>query len=288
MTPPVCLTVAGTDSGGAAGVAADLATFAGLGVHGGCVVTAVTAQDTTGVHDVHPVPTASVQRQWEAVLGDLSVAAVKTGMLGTAEVVEWLSHRLAGLATSQGTSRGASVVVDPVLVATSGAVLGDAEVARAYVEALLPVCTVVTPNLEEARALAGDPTAGPRELAGRLSELGPAVVVTGGPDGAAIDGPCRDWLAEPGREPVALTHPAVDTEHDHGTGCTFSAALAAHLAHGLALTGAVEASADFTTRQLRLSRDWRLGRGRGSIAHLTTTGPVAGTRLPTTSLRGAR
>ncbi|WP_460716989.1 bifunctional hydroxymethylpyrimidine kinase/phosphomethylpyrimidine kinase, partial [Nocardioides ginsengisegetis] len=118
MTPAVALTVAGTDSGGAAGIAADLATFAALGVHGACVVTAVTAQDTTGIRDVHPVPLASVESQLDAVLDDLPVAAVKTGMLGTPEVVELLARHLAGR----------PLVVDPVLVATSGVVLGDEHV----------------------------------------------------------------------------------------------------------------------------------------------------------------
>jgi hydroxymethylpyrimidine/phosphomethylpyrimidine kinase len=253
-SPAVVLTVAGTDSGGAAGIAADLTTFADLGVHGAAVVTAVTAQDTTGVQAVHAVPAAIVLAQLEAVLEDLPVAAVKTGMLGTPEVVGLVAEQLAVL--------GVPLVVDPVLVATSGAVLGDAQVVHAYLDHLLPVATVITPNTDEARALLGA-SGSPDRMATALTELGPAVVITGG----GPTGTCTDWVAVPGEEPVALSHPAVDTSSDHGTGCTFSAALSVHLAHGIPLTTAVRRAATYTAGQLRLSQTWSLGRGRGPIAH---------------------
>ena len=145
MNPHVALTVAGTDSGGAAGIAADLATFAALGIHGACVVTAVTAQDTTGVSDIHAIPISTVEAQLAAVFADLPVAAVKTGMLGSAEAVELVARLCAGR----------PLVVDPVLVATSGAVLGGEDVRRAYLDHLLPVASVITPNLDEARAPLG-------------------------------------------------------------------------------------------------------------------------------------
>jgi hydroxymethylpyrimidine/phosphomethylpyrimidine kinase len=254
VTPAVVLTVAGTDSGGAAGIAADLATFADLGVHGAAVVTAVTAQDTTGVRAVHAVPATVVLAQLEAVVEDLPVAAVKTGMLGTPEIVGLVAERLEAL--------GAPLVVDPVLVATSGAVLGDAQVARAYLEHLLPVATVITPNADEARTLLGA-SASPDRMAAALTGHGPAAVLTGG--GAA--GTCTDWVAVPGEEPVALSHPAIETTSDHGTGCTFSAALAVQLAHQIPLTTAVRRAAAYTAGQLRLSQSWSLGRGRGPIAH---------------------
>jgi hydroxymethylpyrimidine/phosphomethylpyrimidine kinase len=256
MNPAVVLTVAGTDSGGAAGLAADLATFAAFGVHGACVVTAVTAQDTTGVHDVHPVPLSTVEAQLDAVLSDLPVGATKTGMLGSAAVVELIARRLAGR----------PLVVDPVLVATSGAVLGDDDVVAAYRELLLPVATVVTPNAEEARALLGR-DADPETAAEALSALGPAVVLTGGGTTGAT---CTDWLAVPRARAVALTHSAVPTTNDHGTGCTFSAALAAHLARGADLHAAVRDASRFTAQQLHASRHWTLGRGRGPVAHTTT------------------
>ncbi len=253
-SPRVVLTVAGTDSGGAAGVAADLATFGDLGVHGACAVTAVTAQDTTGVHAVHRVPPRMVAAQIDAVLDDLPVAAVKTGMLSTPEVVALVAERLRLL--------GGPLVVDPVLVATSGAVLGDAQVVAAYLEHLLPVATVITPNADEAGALLGAPGP-PDRMAEALTRLGPAVVLTGG----GPDGICTDWVAVPGQDPVALSHPAVATTNDHGTGCTFSAALAAQLAHEVPLIAAVRRAAAYTAGQLRLSQSWTHGHGRGPIAH---------------------
>lgn len=143
MTPPVVLTIAGTDSGGGAGIAADLTTFAALGVHGACVVTAVTAQDTVAVHAIHPVPFDSVAAQLEAVLGDLDPAVVKTGMLGSADVVRLVAERC----------KGRILVVDPVLRATTGAALADEGVVAAYRQHLLPVAAVITPNEEEHAAL---------------------------------------------------------------------------------------------------------------------------------------
>jgi hydroxymethylpyrimidine/phosphomethylpyrimidine kinase len=261
MNPPVALTVAGTDSGGAAGTAADLATFAALGVHGACVITAVTAQDTTGVSNIHAVPIATVEAQLRAVFDDLPVAAVKTGMLGSAEAVELVARLCADR----------PLVVDPVLVATSGAVLGGEDVRRAYLDHLLPVATVVTPNLDEAWALAGR-DGSPKEVAVALADgstSGAAVIVTGGDPEAT--GRCTDWLAEPGKPPIPLTHPAVPTSNDHGTGCTYSSALAAHLAHGASLREAAEEAAAYVTRQLTRSQHWTLGRGRGPIAHTKET-----------------
>jgi hydroxymethylpyrimidine/phosphomethylpyrimidine kinase len=261
-TPPVVLAIAATDSGGGAGLAADLATFASLGVHGTLVVTAVTAQDTTAVTAIHVVPLQVVSEQLDAVLGDLLPAVVKTGMLGSAEAVRLVADRCGAL----------PLVVDPVLRATTGAVLGDASVVTAYREHLLPVAAVITPNADEARILLGlapDDTTPARDLAVDLAALGPAVVLTGGPlpeTGRAV--PCTDWLALPGsREPVPIQHPAVATSNDHGTGCTFASALAAHLAQGLDLPTAARRAAAHVTTQLERSSTWDLGAGRGPIAH---------------------
>ena len=261
-TPPVVLAVGGTDSGGAAGLAADLATVGHLGCHGACVVTAVTAQDTTGVHAVHPVPTAVVAAQLEAVRGDLPVAVVKTGMLASPDVVRLVADRLGRL----------PLVVDPVLVATSGAVLGDAAVVAAYRDHLLPAAMVATPNHAEAQAIAG--VAGPPpELAARLADLSCAVVVTGGPEWRPGDETprCTDWLCAPGGDPTPLHHPAVTTTADHGTGCTYASALAAHLAHGADLATAASDAAAYVTAQLTTSSTWDLGRGRGPVSHLAPT-----------------
>jgi hydroxymethylpyrimidine/phosphomethylpyrimidine kinase len=294
-TPPTVLAIAATDSGGGAGLAADLATLAALGVHGTLVVTAITAQDTTGVHLIHPVPVGVVAAQLDAVLADLPPLVIKTGMLGTADNVRLVAERCAGI----------PLVVDPVLRATTGAELADDAVLHAYRHHLLPVATVITPNAAEARALLGlspdDPAPAP-ELAAALAALGPAVVLTGGPssvlrvgtDPAAgiaeictnTEAPdiCTDWLAA-GGEPIALTHPAVrtadggptengnptesgnPTENDHGTGCTFASALAAHLAHGSDLPTAARNAAAYVTTQLERSSTWDLGAGRGPIAH---------------------
>jgi hydroxymethylpyrimidine/phosphomethylpyrimidine kinase len=272
-TPPVVLTVAGTDSGGAAGVAADLAAIGHLGCHGACVVTAVTAQDTTGVRAVHPVPIEVVDAQISAVLDDLPVRVVKTGMLGSPAVVALVADRLGHL----------PLVVDPVLVATSGAVLGDRPVIDAYVESLLPRASVATPNRDEARVLTGrdDP---PADLAARLADLGCAVVVTGGPEWRPGQraATCTDWVCLPGGQAEPLVHPAVATTADHGTGCTFASAVAALLAQPIppadltaeALGSACLRAAAYVTTQLRTSSTWRLGRGRGPIAH--TPPPTTG------------
>lgn len=265
MSPRVVLTIAGTDSGGAAGIAADLATFGHLGAHGACVVTAVTAQDTLGVHAVHPVPLEVVAAQLDAVLDDLPVAAVKTGMLGSPEVVRLVADRV--------RRARLPLVVDPVLVATSGAVLGDRHVVDAYRTHLLGVATVATPNTDEAAALAGR-RGSQDELARLLAAAGHPVLVTGGASG-------RDLLALPGREPEQIIHPAVDTRNDHGTGCTHSSALAAFLAHGLPLAEAAASAAAYTGGRLVAGRHWRLGRGRGPVAHTIPTGTP--TSVPTST-----
>ncbi|KAA1427343.1 bifunctional hydroxymethylpyrimidine kinase/phosphomethylpyrimidine kinase [Nocardioides antri] len=228
MTPPVVLAIAATDPGGGAGLAADLATFAALGVHGACVVTAVTVQDTLGVHAVHPLPAELVAAQIAAVLDDLPVAVVKTGMLASAEIVEVVVASVASRSLSQGRPR---LVVDPVLRASTGTELADEEVRRAYRDLLIPVATVVTPNEDEFAAL------------GRPDQ--PGVVVTRGGD--------------------------IETTNDHGTGCTYASALAAYLAHGTDIPTAAARAAAYVTRQLNLSRPWDLGRGRGPVAHISTS-----------------
>jgi hydroxymethylpyrimidine/phosphomethylpyrimidine kinase len=259
LTPPVVLAVAGTDSGGAAGLAADLAAIGHLGCHAAFAVTAVTAQDTTGVHAIHALPVEVVAEQVDAVLGDLPVAVVKTGMLGTLDVVRLVADRLGHL----------RVVVDPVLAATSGAVLGDEGVVAAYVDHLLPAALVATPNLDEARTLAGRDAPAP-ELAARLADLGCAVVLTGGPEWrpGSPAATCTDWLCEPGGTASALRRPAVATTADHGSGCTHAGALAARIAHGDALEDAARAAAAYVSDRLADSSRWRLGRGRGPVSHL--------------------
>lgn len=257
MTSPlVALSIAGTDSGGAAGLAADLATFAALGAHGACAVTAVTAQDTTGVHRVLRVPVGDVRAQVSAVLDDLPVAVVKTGMLGAPEVAVAVAELVGDL----------PLVVDPVLVATSGAILAQADVVDAYRDVLLPRATVVTPNRQEAARLTGLGVRTETEyLARAVHDLGPAVVLTGGGTNART---CRDLVVDADGRTTELAHPTIVTSNDHGTGCTFSAALAVHLARGSSLACAARASQELVADALRTSSTWDLGRGRGPVAHV--------------------
>ena len=258
MTPPVVLAIAATDSGGAAGLAADLTTLAALGVHGACAVTAVTAQDTTAVHRIIALSADDVSAQIEAVLGDLPVAAIKTGVLGSVDTAKLIA-RLAR------AHPAIPVVVDPVLVSTTGGELADEEILDAYRQFVIPVATVITPNRYEAAAILGHD--GPAdELARELHALGPAVVLTGGhPDGSR----CTDLLVDAGRL-LELPHPAIATDNDHGTGCTFSAALAAGLAHGHPLEESVRQAQSYVARSLHTSQTWNLGLGRGSVAHIHT------------------
>lgn len=235
MTPPVVLSIAATDPGGGAGLAADLATFAEIGVHGTCVVTAVTAQDTLGVHAVHPIPVNVVAAQLDAVLNDLPVAVVKTGMLASPEVVHLVAERCADR----------PLIVDPVIRATAGTELAGPDVVRAYRKHLLPRAHVVTPNRAEAAILG--PFTRP-------------VVETGSET-------ATDTLRLDGRLIETLRHEVVQTDNDHGTGCTFSAALAAYTAYGIELPAAVRLAGAFTARHLAAGRQWDLGRGRGPIAH---------------------
>lgn len=259
-TPAVVLAVGGTDSGGAAGLVADVTTISTLGAHAACAVTAVTAQDTTGVSRVVRLSAADVAAQVDAVLGDLPVAAAKTGMLGSAEVAGVVAELLGG-------RHDRPLVVDPVLVATSGAVLGEESVVAAYRDVLLPRATVTTPNRDEAVRLTElDPDAADEVLAQALRDLCPAVVLTGGDPDAAT---CRDLVVDRHGRRDVVVHRSIATSNDHGTGCTFSAALATHLAHGTDLTDAVRRSQAFVVRALTTSRRWTLGRGRGPVAHTT-------------------
>jgi hydroxymethylpyrimidine/phosphomethylpyrimidine kinase len=217
---PAVLSIAGSDSGGGAGIQADLKAFARCGVHGMTAITALTAQSTVGVTGIHPVPGEFIVEQVRTVAEDIGVDAVKIGMLGTKETVEAVRQALELLP-------GVPVVIDPVMVAESGAVLLDDAARAAIVTELLPLATVITPNLPEARVLAGDEDDDAEELARALHALGPEnVVVTGGHRDAAtdvfFDGERLELL--PGeRHPDGAAH---------GSGCTHSSALAAHLALG--------------------------------------------------------
>ncbi len=256
MIIPVVLTVAGSDSGGGAGIQADLKTIYALGAHGVCAVTSVTSQNTTGVLERFDLPAPVVVSQMRAVLEDFEVAAVKTGMLANAEVARAVATTLAG--------RGAAnLVVDPVLLSSSGHPLLDEDGKEVLVERLLPLAAFFTPNLPEAEEFAGLPVAGleeMREAARALRRLGPRhVVVKGGhlPGGETVD------VFYDGRRMLEFRGPRMETSDDHGTGCVYSAALATRLARGEPPDRAAAGAREDTLRAL--ANSLRLGRGRGPV-----------------------
>ena len=253
---PVALTVGGSDSGGGAGIQADLKTFFSLGVHGACALTSVTSQNTLGVVSRFDLPAQVVISQVEAVLDDMAVAAVKTGMLATAAVVKALSAFLA--------ERGVrNLVVDPVVLSSSGQRLLDAEAVAVMAGSLLPLAAVFTPNLHEASLFCGEEISGVegmRKAARKLLALGPTCVVV---KGGHLAGKEATDIFYDGKEMLALSSPRVETEDDHGTGCVFSAAVAARLARGEGFTRAVRGAKRDVAAALRGSL--RLGAGRGAV-----------------------
>jgi hydroxymethylpyrimidine/phosphomethylpyrimidine kinase len=254
----VVLTVAGSDSGGGAGIQADLRTFAAHGVHGTSAITAVTAQNSVAVLDWVALEPRMVVAQMEAVASDMDVAAVKTGMLATAAIVSAVAEAIARLALPL-------VVVDPVMVAKSGDRLLDRDAEAAYRERLLPLATVVTPNLPEAEALLGRPVRTlleMREAARALLAMGPrAVVVKGG----HLEGDAVDVFAD-GERLEDLPAPRIATANTHGTGCTYSAAIAARLALGQPRLEAVRGAKAYLTEAIR--RSYSVGHGHGPVDHL--------------------
>jgi hydroxymethylpyrimidine/phosphomethylpyrimidine kinase len=254
------LSVAGSDSGGGAGIQADLKAFARCGVHGMTAITALTAQSTVGVTGIHPVPGEFIVEQVRAVADDIGVDAVKIGMLGTRETVLAVREALALLP-------GVPVVIDPVMVAESGAVLLDDPARAALVTELLPLATVITPNLPEARVLVAGDSDG-EALARALHALGPdAVVVTGGHRDEATD------VFFDGAEVVLLPGERHPDGAAHGSGCTHSSALAAHLARGCTPLEAARAARVVAAEAVRDGlRD--LGAGAGPVDVLGSVRPM--------------
>jgi len=254
----VALTIAGSDSGGGAGIQADLKTFAAHGLHGASAITAVTAQNTVAVRAWAALEPSMVVAQIEAVAEDMSIAAAKTGMLANAGIIEAVADAVARLDISP-------LVVDPVMVAKSGDLLLDESAERAYLEQLLKVATVVTPNLMEAEALLGRPVRdlGAMRVAAReLQALGArAVVVKGGHlEGSAVD------VFFDGARIVELPAPRIPTNNTHGTGCTYAAAIAARLALGDELLEAVRGAKKYVTEAIR--RSYSVGHGHGPLDQL--------------------
>jgi hydroxymethylpyrimidine/phosphomethylpyrimidine kinase len=243
-----CLTIAGSDSGGGAGIQADLKAFAAAGCHGMSAIVALTAQNTLGVSAVHEVPPTFVRAQLEAVFDDLGVDAAKTGMLFSVPVIEAVADYL--------EQHPVPLVVDPVLIASSGARLLEEDAVATLVTRLFPLATVVTPNLAEAEVIAG--TGSKRELAERLHELGaPAAIITGG------HGEPVDHLFD-GHEHIEIPVERHEVAATHGAGCTHSATLAALLAHGESLEDAARSAAETASRAVAQGHR-ELGAGEGPV-----------------------
>lgn len=269
----IALTIAGSDSGGGAGIQADLKTFHQFGVFGTSAITAVTAQNTIGVQAWEALPVELVARQIDAVAEDLSPAAVKSGMLGTADIVEVVAERL-------GRYRFPYYVLDPVMVATSKDRLLDREAETRIARRLVPLATLVTPNLDEAAILAGPDVRTPADMerAGRaLLGMGARAALIKG--GHLAGGEIVDVLVHAGGV-RRVTHPRIDTTSTHGTGCTLSAAIAAGLALGRGLEQAVTDALDFVHRAIAAAPGLGSAEGHGPLNHFVPAPP----RPPTEGL----
>lgn len=256
MKLPVALTIAGSDSGGGAGIQADLKTFAAFGVHGTSAITAITAQNTLTVTDILELPVELIRAQIDAVVDDIGVAAAKTGMLSSAAIIETVARAVEEHGIAQ-------LVVDPVMVAKGGARLLREDAVEALRTRLLPLAAVITPNLPEAEVLLGRPlpTLGDRVAAAHeLRELGPWAVVVKGGHGEERDA-VDVFLAD--GEPAFLEAPRYATANTHGSGCAFSAAIAAGLAQGKPPKEAVQDAKLFITEAIAQSIE--VGHGHGPV-----------------------
>lgn len=257
----IAVTVAGSDSGGGAGIQADLKTFSALGVYGASIITALTAQNTMGVQGIHDIPPSFVALQIDSVFSDLSVNAVKIGMLSQPAIIEAVAKGLE-------RHRATQVVLDPVMIAASGDRLLAPEAVDALRHILLPKATIVTPNLPEAAALLDEQQAENVQAmcrqAERILALGPRAVLVKGGHGTGRES--TDILVD--AQGVRLfSAPRIETRNTHGTGCTLSSAIAAGLAKGLALPEAVEAGKDFISAAIDASTQLHIGRGHGPVHH---------------------
>ena len=257
MTVPTALTIAGSDSGGGAGIQADLKTFSAFRVFGTSVLTALTAQNSVGVHGVFDVPPPFVASQIDAVLSDMGADAVKVGMLSSAPIIHAVAERLSAHPRRP-------LVLDPVMIAKSGDPLLKPEARTALIALMLPLAEVVTPNLHEAAALAEMPVSTEKDMeeaARRIAALGPRHVLV---KGGHLEGAATDILWD-GRAFRRYTAPRLDSPHTHGTGCTLSAAIAAGLARGRALGDAVEEAKRYVSAAI--AAGFQAGRGVGALRH---------------------
>lgn len=262
-TPAIALTIAGSDSGGGAGIQADIKTFSALGVYGASAITALTAQNTEGVRAIHDVPADMVRQQLSAVLEDLSVGAIKIGMLSRVETIETVADVL------ESHAAGIPVVLDPVMVATSGDLLLQQDAVDGLRQRLLPLAALATPNLPELEVLT---SACPGESVGEMGAAGrkllaagcAAVLVKGGHMTGDI---CNDLLVTPDAPPLVMKSPRLQSRNTHGTGCTLSSAIAALLAKGRPLAQAVGEAHAYLQAALAAAVDMEIGRGHGPVHH---------------------
>ena len=261
MTTPIALTIAGSDSSGGAGIQADLKAFAALGVYGASVITALTAQNTTGVSGIHAVPAGFVTAQIDAVFSDLDVGAVKIGMVAEPPVIDAI---VAGL--RRWSPR--HVVLDPVMVATSGDRLLVPEAVEALRTRLVPLASVITPNLPEAAALLDEPVAvseaAVEEQGRQLLRMGCKAVLIKGGHGEGAES--IDYLVTPGGA-IALSAPRIATRNTHGTGCSLSSAIAAGLAKGEDMETAVRNAKDWVSAAIAAADRFSVGHGHGPVHH---------------------
>ena len=259
---PIALTIAGSDSSGGAGIQADLKTFTALGVYGASVITAITAQNTRGVQDVMQLPGAIITAQMTSVASDLAVGAIKTGMLADRATVETVANGLKAFGD-------APIVVDPVMVATSGDVLLGPDAIEAVRTRLFPLATVITPNLNEAaRLIETSVAATEAEMeaqARRLIALGAKAVLMKGGHGVGDD--ATDILVTMS-DVQRFSAPRIATRNTHGTGCTLSAAIAARLAGGDSLPDAVAAAKSYVWKAIEAGQQLAVGKGDGPVDHL--------------------
>lgn len=260
----VAMTIAGSDSSGGAGIQADLKTFSSLGLYGASVVTAITAQNTEGVHSQFAIPAEMVCNQIVAVMDDLTLSVVKIGMLANADIVHAVADALRGC--------NIPIVLDPVIVSTSGHRLLSAEALDVVKQRLLPMATVITPNIPEMEALTMMPLGSESEkleAARYLISIGArAVLLKGGHESGAEK---RDILYLPTENGILEEHmsmPTIPTRNTHGTGCTLSSAIAAYIALGCGLSEAAHRAKEYVTNALMAGADIVLGRGHGPVNHL--------------------
>lgn len=257
MTIPRALTIAGSDSGGGAGIQADLKTFAALGVYGMSAIAALTSQNTTGVAGIVEIDPEFISSQIHMVVNDIGVDAVKTGMLSSAAIISRVAADVRELKLER-------LVVDPVMVAKSGARLLRTEAVEAMMGELMPLALVITPNLDEAEVLTGlhiETGEQMREAARKLKELGPKYIVV---KGGHLPGNPMDLLYD-GKDFREFVNERFDTPHTHGTGCTFASAIAAGIARGFSVEEAVERAKTFITGAIR--NGLPLGQGHGPVHH---------------------